>query len=97
VSEKPEASPRQVYVSFADGHYPKHPTRRTAMGRLEITELPAAPNAADSSTARFLPGEAALSCDVTGVLLKLEGGEERRYPWASVSETCNVPAAKAGK
>ncbi len=89
-------SEKQVYVTFRDGSYPKHPSRRTAMGRLEITELPAAPNAADSSTARFSPKEAALSCDVTGVLLKLADGEERRYPWGSVSETCNVPA-RAGK
>lgn len=85
---------REVYVSFHHDRPARHPTRHTMLHRIEITETPEAPAAADSSIARFAPNVASLSRDVCGIVLKMHDGDEIVFGWPMVSEARNVPAKK---
>ncbi len=83
----------EISVAFRHDHPAKHPFRRTSIHRIEITEVPEAPSAADSSIARFAPALASLTRDASGVMLRI-GGDEIVYPWAMIGEARNVPRAK---
>lgn len=81
---------REASVSFHHDRPARHPVRNTFLNRIEVTVVPEAPSAADSSIARFHPKDASLTRDECGVILRLSNGDEFVYGWQMVSEAKNI-------
>lgn len=80
-------------ISFPRERGGRHPKSGVVIYRLEITEVPGAPLAADASICRFKPADASLTRDASGVTLKW-AGDEYFWGFGRLDEVVNVPRAK---